>query len=163
METLKTMLLASILLITSCAPQTKEAYLRDYKGFILKVEREHEAYSDKDWNAADRQLEEFTGKLYTKFEKDLTWQEEILVKKYQFQYSFYRTKIDTKTLLENTDDNEDYQELKKQLQYYIDNDMQKDIDMLVKQAKELGDSTAVIINKIIKESAEKQKKYKDNN
>ena len=156
MKTLKTIILATILLITSCAPQTKEAYLRDYKGFILKVEKEHETYSDRDWNTSDRELKEFTGKLYSKFEKNLTWQEEILVKKYEFQYSFYKAKTDTKTFLKNTDDNEEYQKLKEQLQYYIDNDMQKDIDELVKQAKEIGDSTAVIVNEIIEEIEKKQ-------
>ena len=157
MKTLETILLVSILLITSCAPQSKDAYLRDYKGFILKVEKEHETYTDRDWNTSDRELKEFTGKLYTKYEKELTWQEEILVKKYEFQYSFYKAKTDSKTFFKNTDDNEEYQKLKEQLQYYIDNDMQKDIDELVKQAKIAGDSTVVIINEIMEELKKDEK------
>lgn len=157
MNTLKTIILASILLVTSCAPQSKEAYLLDYKGFILKVEKEHESYTDRDWNTADIKSNVFTGKMYSKFEKDLTWQEEILVKKYQIQYSFYKTKNDTEVFFENPDDNEEYQKLKEQLQYYIDNDMQKDVDELLKQAKEISDSTVVLINEIIEELEKKHK------
>ena len=158
MKTFKSIILAITLLITSCAPQTKEAYLQNYKGFILKTEKNHDTYTNKHWNNADRELKEFSGKLYSKYEKELTWQEEIIVKKYEIQYNFYKMKSDSKSLFD-TSENEEYIKLKKDINYYYENDMQKDIEELIKQAKIAGDSTAVIINQIIEE-LNKEQHYK---
>lgn len=160
MNILKPILLISMLLITSCSPQSKGAYLSAYKGFILKVDKEHESYSDKDWKSVDSEFNKFTGKLYTKFEKQLTWQEEILIKKYQVQYNLYKLSSGSKESFD-IENNENYQKKKKELEYYYENNMQDDIDSFMKQAKEAGDSTLVIVNRIM-EQLNKEYKAKDN-
>ena len=150
MKTQKIIFFASLLFIASCAPQSKQAYLEDYKEFILKIEKEHDSFSERDWNIVDRELIKFSDEYYSKYEKELTWQEEILVKKYEFQYNFYKIKGNSESFF-NDENNEEYQKLKEQIDYYYKNDMQKDINELMEHAKRAGDSTIVIIEKIIKD------------
>jgi len=139
-----------ILLITSCAPQSKESYLKDYKEFISEVNEESKNYSEQDWEKADEKYEKYTGEWYEKFEDEFTWKEDVILTKYQFQYNLTKIKRNSTDFF-NSFIREDYEQLKEQIKYYSENEMNEDIEYILKQATEFGESATETVEDILKE------------
>jgi len=146
----RTLLTAIMLIVVSCAPQTKEAYLEQYKEFIAEVSREFETYTIEDWDKSLEQYERFSSEWFRKFKDEFTWQEQLLVGKYEIQYNLMRVKNGSANFFENSlEDN--FLQLKEQVAYYYENEMEEDIEFLVEQAKEIGDSAISVMKEILDE------------
>ncbi len=136
--------------LTSCSSQTKESYLEDYKTFISEVSEKNLIFSDDDWEKADQKYEKFTDEWYKKFEDEFTWKEEILLGKYSLQYNFFKAKKSSTNFF-NTYLKKDYDKLKEQIKYYSENEMEEDLEFLIREATEMGDSATRLIEDIFKD------------
>lgn len=146
----KTGVLMILLVITSCAPQSKESYLENYKEFISEVTQESEKYSEQDWEKSDEKYQKYTEQWYAKFEDEFTWKEEILLTKYKFQYNLAKMKKGSKDFFD-TYLRDDYEQLKEQIKYYSENEMDEDIEYILQQAKEFGESATETVEQILDE------------
>ena len=138
------------LVLISCAPQTKESYLEDFKDFISEVEENHISYTEKNWESKDKEYEKFTQEWHKKFEEDFTWKEQLIIGKYKIQYNIYRVGDESKKMI-NELFGKDIEDIKAQLKYYKENQMDKDIKDIMDQAKGLGKKAEETLNKIFKE------------
>ncbi len=137
------------LFLTSCAPQTKESYLEQYQSFVQDVKSNHNTYLEKDWAEKDEDYKKFSEQWRVRFEEEFTWKELIILEKYKIEYNFYRFSHDFRSIKDLVDIKAD--ELKELIKMYKDNDMQKEIEALGKEALEMGDSTVMMLNEIFKE------------
>ncbi len=140
----------------SCSPQSKESYLHDYKDFITEVKTSK--LSPEEWKEADKKFQKYRGEWYNKFKQELTWKDEIILKKYEFEYNLIRAKESTEDILDELFD-KDAKKLKKQLKFYSENGMQEDIKFLVKQAEEAGDAAEETLKEIFEELNLKMEDY----
>lgn len=155
------LILLFVVLLGSCAPQSKESYLERYKEFIADVSQNYETYSETDWEESLEQYESFSGEWYRMFKDDLTWKEQVLVGKYEIQYNLLKVKEGSFGFI-TTFLKDDYEKLKSQVEYYYENDMAEDIEFLVDQAREIGDSAVSMMTDIIEElEIELEELFKD--
>lgn len=136
-------------MVTSCFhPATKDDYLEKFTRFVDNVREDHSNYNKSDWDYADSRFNKFSTEWYEKFESGLTLKEEIKVKSLIVQYNSYKGTDQIKKFY-NDEVKENVDELKEKIEYYIDNDMDEDLDKLIEGAKEIGDSTLKVVEDII--------------
>lgn len=145
------------ILFSCSAPFTKEAYLEKYENFIDRVSSEHSSFAESDWEEADEMFDKFNNEWYNKFEDELTWKEEILIKKLAAHYYYCKGTHSAKSYWDKNL-KEDYIELQKKLEHYIENDMDEDVEALMEQAKMMGDSAMIFVEDVIEEIEEKRKR-----
>ena len=136
------------LVLTSCSPQTKESYLEDYEEFILTTDKESENYTDEDWINIEEKYNKFNGEWYKKFEDELTWKEEIVITKYQFQFNLLKLKEDSEGI-GDLFSKKDYTDLKEQLKHYSENKMDSDITFIMEQATEMGTAYVELVDSLL--------------
>ena len=142
----------TITLLSSCVPMTKEKYLEQYEEFINEVSKDHEKYTEEDWEKAEEKLKKFNEEWYKKFEEEFTLKDEMKISKYTAMFNMYKTASDFNDILKIfSTDNDEYKEMETKIKHYIDNDMEKDLKEMIEQAKEISDTAFIIINKIIQE------------
>lgn len=71
-------------------PYSKEAYLEQYAEYIETIANEREGYTEGDWAAYDKKYNLFNDEWYKEFEKELTFEENLIILKYKAQYQYYR-------------------------------------------------------------------------
>lgn len=140
--------------LIACRPFSKESYLEKYSKFISDVSDKGGQYTDNDWTKADEEYKKFSEDWYDHFKDELTWQEKLTTTKYTVQFSYYRNKPGALDLYK-TYIKGDLEKLKEKIKYYKENNMNADIDSLIKQAKVLGDSSVQVVQGLIKD-AEKE-------
>lgn len=145
----KTVGLILILLITSCSPQSKESYLEEYKEFIAEVSKNSGNYTEQDWKNIDEKYEKFTGEWHDKFKDDFILKDNIILTKYEVQYNLYKLKDNSSELFDKLF--KDYDQLKEQVKYYSENDMEEDLESLLKEAEKLGKTATEKLDDIFKE------------
>lgn len=139
--------------LTACAPSSKEKYMIQYKEFINKVSENHHKYTIRDWKKIDEEYKKFNEKWYKKYKEDFTWKDEILIGKYTATYNLLKTSNDLKDIFEVFSiEQKDIDKLKEQIKYYIDNEMNDDLEKVLRQAQETSDTVFIIVNKLIEES-----------
>ena len=144
------LILFGILLFTACAPQTKESYLQDYQDFMQDVKEHYDTYSQEDWKEKDKKFKKFSEEWYDKYKDDLTWKEQLRLGKYAIQYNVYKLGGKSGKSIDQVF-GKDLDELKKQVQYYKDHQMDKDIEDLTKQAQDLGKEAQKTLDDIFKQ------------
>ncbi len=142
---LQTMTLA----FSGCAPQSKEAYLEQYREFVNDVRDNHDSYSDEVWMRKNEKFMKFKGEWYDKFEDEFTIGEELKLAKYALTYNMAKANNGASELIQALKEDEDIQDLKEQIRFYVDNDMEEDIDNLVKEAGKAGDETARALRELL--------------
>lgn len=140
----------ALLLVASCSPQSKESYLADYKAFISEVKEGSENLTDQEWLEVDEKHEKFTGKWYDKFEDEYTWKDQIVLTKYKFQYNLLKIRVKSSNYFDEYL-REDYKQLKRQIKYYSENEMDEDIEFILEKAREIGDSATKTVENILKD------------
>jgi hypothetical protein len=144
---MRTLLLClMVLMVVACTPLTKASYLREYEHFIVYI-REHNTDHAFDWNSADKRFSCFDGVWYEKFKSELTLQEKFLCTKYKAEYFILRHTEDVKKMSAVLYDN--YNELKKTVEYYIEHNMTGDIELLIKEAHDIGGLAVEALNKAL--------------
>ena len=145
--------------VTSCRPFSKESYLEKYDKFITEVSEKGTKYTEKDWKKADEKYKKFNEDWYDRFKEDLTWQEKLTTTKYTVQYTYNRNKTGALDIY-NTYLKGNLVELKEKIKYYKENNMDADIDSLIKQAKEVGDTSLIVVQGLIRDVEEEINKKK---
>lgn len=139
--------------VSCSAPKTKGAYLDEFETFMVEVEENHYDFTNRQWEEYDEKYEKFTGEWQLKFQEEFTVYDELKVRRYILQYNYYKQKISLFELFEIS--KEDIETLKTEIQskveFYIENDMEDDLDLLIKEAKEISDTLVVFINESVEE------------
>jgi len=139
---MKKILLLIFTLFINCAPQTKADYLQEYKEFIANVSKNSVHYSTEDWKKADEDFHKYSVELKNKFEDELIWKEQLLLKKYELEYAMLKNSENLKPIIKNIKD------IKKQIENYSEKQMDEDIEFIQKQAEEISDSIEKSLEKI---------------
>lgn len=126
----KLVLLAILLAISACSsPMTKESYLDQFREFISSVESSTVKESAEFWVQSQQQYERFTGEWYEKFKQELTWREELAIAQLQARYNLLRSAAYARDITRGA--RLEYAEVREQLQFYMENDMQGDINRMM--------------------------------
>lgn len=137
------------LYLSACSKMTKEEYLAEYQSFVTQVIQKSEQLDEKDWTKYDDEYKKYSVDLREKFQKEFTWKDEIILAKLELQYNLFRSKKAFKEQVGMIF--KDVNEVKQQVKQYMENDMQKDLDFLIKQSKEIGGEIEKAVNETMKE------------
>ena len=140
----------SFCLLISCSPWSKDAYMREYKSFIDDVSEKGQDYSDAEWQEADNKFKQFDTEWFDKFKDDMSLADKGTTSLYNLQYVYHRNKKGAKSVF-NTYLKDDYEEMKKKIKFYRDNQMDDDLKKLEDIAREAGDSAFSLFNQALKE------------
>ena len=135
---MKKSLYISILLFltTSCSvPLNKESYLKKFDAFISEVSNNYKTYDDKAWTKQTEKYEKFSGEWYNKFKDDFTLKDEIAIKANQTKWYYYRNMNMATSTIRLFFESLNVKEMKKQVQYYIANNMQSDLQKFYNDAQ----------------------------
>lgn len=79
------------LFLVSCSMESrKDAYIKSFNSFIEKVEKEAPSYTKADWEAAETELDEWTGIKRHEIQEALTNEDEAFLQKLEnrFEYAY---------------------------------------------------------------------------
>ena len=148
------LMLQLLLLLVACAPATKDAYLSDYKAFIERVGEERDGYSDAKWEAVKVEYNRYSDEWYKKFENELTVKERMQVAGYEAKFAYYTAAKKTSEAFDDMMESlrsSDMNGLRSQIEEYVKEDMDDDIEELYKEAKKIGGETLKEVEKIFDE------------
>ena len=145
------------LLLSSCQPRSREAYLEDYKEFIIAIREDGQDYEEADWQEADEEYVELSGELFELFEEELTVKDKLQITSWSIQYNTIkgtRTVNDLVDFMINDEDGlltlfqEEYrddaeglaEDLRKKMDHYRENEMEDDLNTLMETIKSVSDS-----------------------
>ena len=135
----------------SCStPLSKESYLKKFDDFIAEISENHKTYDENTWQKMTEKYEKFSGEWYDKFKNDFTLKDHIAIKANQAQWYYYSVLNETvsvKELLEALD----VKGIKEQVRYYIDNNMQDDLQKFYDEAKKISKEALEAITEILDE------------
>ena len=153
MKKLKNILFAivAIIFMASCSPMSKESYLEKYDDFVAEVSKNHQSYSEKDWKQATEKYEKFSGEWHEKFKDEFTIKDKIDIKANQAKWYYYNNLNDVTSTVKQLFESLDIKGMKKQAQYYIDNDMQSDLQKYYEEAVKAGKDAEKAITEILDE------------
>jgi hypothetical protein len=146
----------------SCSPQSKESYLTRYDAFINEVGKNRQLYTDAEWETKNREFEQFANEWYEKFKDDFTWKEELKLAANKVKYNYYRFTKESSNFLKDLFDDPDIKELRTQIKFYVDNQMDDDIAKLVEEAKKAGKEAEAIVTEILNDLKVTVKNRNDN-
>lgn len=129
-----------ILIMGSCAPLSKDSYMRRFSDFTQEVTRNCKSYDSDDWERMSKKYDKFSGKWYEKFKDDLSMKEVLLVRSYQARWWFNR----------GSSIINDVVEVEQLIRFYIENDMQSDLKNFCEEAHRIGGETERTVNEILK-------------
>jgi len=148
----KTLMTGTVMFcMAACSPMSKESYLKKYDAFISEVTAHYNSYDDKAWAKQSEQYEKFSGQWYDKFKEKFTLKEQIAVKANQVKWYYFRNLNNTAATVKQLLDTLDVQGMKKQVQYYIDNNMQSDLQTFYEEAQKRGKDAREAVTEILKE------------
>ena len=143
------------------APETKEAYMEKFEAFVDDVAKNSKEYSDRDWEKVAEKYEKFVGEWYDKFKNDFTTREKINLTALKVRFNacraFDKVAGEVKKLFESIN----VDKIKKQIQYYIDNDMDDDLKQLIEEAEKAGSEAEKAVEKILEELGVDKKKLEE--
>ncbi|MBQ3623718.1 MAG: hypothetical protein IJA04_08485 [Bacteroidaceae bacterium] len=113
--------------IVSCAPDTKEAYIEEYKTFISKVSDSWKKYDASDWERMSRKHDKLSGEWFEKFSDELTIKEKTQIATYNAKFNLLRAVNKSKKAVGEAVDDITNKEEKSELEKYIEEDLADDI------------------------------------
>jgi hypothetical protein len=126
---------------------SKESYLEDYKQFISEVSAENSDYSFENWKSADEKFDKFQNEWHDKFINEFTFNDKVLLTKYNAQYVMYKYKGSFSNSIKDLFGN--YKQLEKEVSYYVDNNMEDDLNFLIENANEIGKTATDMLDEIL--------------
>jgi hypothetical protein len=143
-------LLMILLTLSACSePRTKEAYMSDFREFVSSVEQAPNKEAPDYWQKTNLEYEKYTSEWYTKFSDQLTWRDELAIAQLQVRYNLVESAIVARDLTQGA--RIQYTQLRAELQTYMENDMQSDIDQLIETARASGAMVESEINALLEE------------
>jgi hypothetical protein len=142
---------AAILLMSACAPMSKESYLEKFDDFITDVSENYKSYDEKDWEKVTEKYEKFSGEWYDKFSDQFTLKDQIKIKANQAKWLYYSNLNGVTSTVKQLFESLDVKGMKKQVQYYIDNNMQSDLQKFYEDATKAGKDAQEAVTEILEE------------
>ena len=93
---MKKLLLMVLVMFTLSACQSKDSYVKDFRGFVDEVEMSAANFTEEDWEDSDKELEHYSTDLYKKYEEELSADEKAEIIKLQGKYAGVRLKYGLK-------------------------------------------------------------------
>lgn len=150
MKRIKMLLVLFLIAISCSSPSSKENYLEDYEVLIEVVSEKYMHLKGDDWNDYDEQYGKFRNEWYEKFEEEFTLEEKLKIGGLSAKYLYCRniaSELDEYLLRIN----QEFDLFKKDIQEYIDNDMEEEIQHLIDISKELGEKEFEKVKKALQE------------
>ena len=151
MKNRKNLILLSVLVVfmVSClAPKNKEEYIKRFEKFVLRIEKDHKKYNNKDWKWADAQFEKFNKNYYLQFKGEYTLEDQIKIKTLILKYNSFKNNQDFGKIIQQLF-HDDVDKIKGKVEDYVEKDMDKDLDELIKGAAVIGDSAIKVLEDVI--------------
>jgi len=133
----------------SCEPTSKADYMKEFESFIDNLESQKENPKDIDWEATEKQYQLYADTYYKKFKEELKLGDEINIASLKVRYHLVKNSGD----IDNTFDtlSKSAAEIKDKIQFYLDNNLEDDLNRLKETATKLGDSISSKVQEIIEE------------
>jgi hypothetical protein len=151
MKNRKNLILLSVLVVfmVSClAPKSKEEYIKRFEKFVHRIEKDHKKYNDKDWKWADAQFEKFNKNYYLQFKGEYTIEDQVKIKTLILKYNSFKNNQDFGKIIHQLFQN-DVDKIKGKVDDYVEKDLDKDLDELIKGAAVIGDSAIKVLEDVI--------------
>lgn len=139
-KTIKNVIVLATVFLIGCAPLSKDSYMRKFSDFTQEVTRDCKSYDSDDWERMSKKYENFSGKWYEKFKDDMSIKEKLLVRSYQAKWYYNRGS----SILS------DVVEVEQLIRFYIENNMESDLQKLCEEAHSIGGETEKTVNEILK-------------
>ena len=124
----------------SCVPMSKDSYIRKFGDFTQEVSRNCKSYNVDDWKKMEKKYNAFSGQWYEKYKNTMSMKEKLLVRSYQAKWWYNR----------GTSVLNDVVEVEQLIRFYVENDMQSDLQKLYEEAHDIGGETAKTVDEILK-------------
>ena len=141
----------SIMAFSCSTPLSKESYLEKFETFVSEVSENYETFSDKDWEKKTEKYEKFSNEWYEKFEDDFTWQEKLKITGLKAKFQYYKVLNQSSSAIKELLNSLNIKEVKEKIQYYINNDMENDLNQLYEEACKAGGAAEKAVMEILKE------------
>lgn len=82
--------IAIALLMTACAPLTKQDYMAEFGEFIETVSVKSSEYNTDDWASADAEFDKFLGEWYDKYEPEMTLSDKMQIVAWTTAYNYHK-------------------------------------------------------------------------
>lgn len=128
------------LLFAACSPFTKEAYLDRYQEFMEEISAGYRSFDETDWAKADKKFDKLNNEWFNKFKDDLTNREKMIVSAHKIRYNALKRAQSAGGFIEGFI-REDVRKMREQLEKWVENNMQDDLDSFLNEAKRLGRET----------------------
>lgn len=138
--------------IVACAPFSKEKYLERYEKFMDEVTQNYSSYNEDQRKEAQKEYDKFNEEWYNKFKDDLSFDEKLKLTGYTIRFNLMKAGAEVGKLYDSYLKS-DIDELKKRIDYYVKNDMEKDLNAILDEAKKTSDE---FYNEIIRLKEEAQ-------
>lgn len=94
-----------VVMLTACdALYSKEDYVRDYKRFVIEVKKNSNAYTETDWDSADKKYVKYSVELYARYEADLNKEDKYIIGRLNGAYNALRYKYEVKRGIKDVKD-----------------------------------------------------------
>lgn len=133
----KLLIIATLFVLVSCAPTTKEEYIADFKTFVNDIKEERASYSDADWKRAEQKYEQFSNVWYEKFKDELSSKDRNAIRNCRFKFKYYNKIYKTGRVIDDVVNALDGKD-----------DVADELDDVIKEVEELGSEAGELINAV---------------
>jgi signal recognition particle GTPase len=156
--------LALLIATSSCVkPMTKDSYLKEYGEFITEIAGNCKTFDEREWEKQLQKYRKFNGEWYDRFKNDFSIKEKLIITSYKTQFNYCRTVQYTSQSLKELFETLNISEIKNRIQYYIDNDMQDDIERFYREACKAGKDAEQTVTTALRELKINIEKWKNDN
>ena len=149
-----------LLFFVACSPFTKEAYLDRYREFMSEVSSDYRTFDENDWAEADKEFDRLNNEWFNKFKDDLTNREKITISAHKIRYNTLKRAQSAGGYIEGLL-REDVSRMREQLEQWVENNMQDELDIFLEEAKRIGreayEEALRMVERVRTEEEEEQK------
>lgn len=129
---------ACVMMLVSCAPMSKESYMKRYEAFMDEVAANYSTYTPEQWADKTEEFDLLSGEWYRKYKAEMSFREKVVVGAYQVKYAYYYSLSEAEGVVKSFTEDEQLQEWKEQAKEYINNDMEDDLKELMDEVSKAG-------------------------
>jgi hypothetical protein len=137
--------------LVACTPRVKESYMKEFNSFVAEVSENYKTYDDKTWEKQVKKYEKLSGEWYNKFKEEFTLQDEIAIKANQVKWHYYYNLNAAMSTVKELFESLDVKGMTRQVQHYINNNMQDDLKKFCEEAKKAGKEAEACLAGILEE------------
>lgn len=136
----KQLLIVLCTVFIGCVPMTKDVYLRRFSEFTQEVTQNSKSYDADDWKKMSMKYASFSGEWYDKYKDEMSMKEVLLVRSYQARWWYNRGSSVLRDVVE----------VEHLIRFYVENDMQSDLQRICEEAHRIGGETEKTVNEVLK-------------